>query len=233
MGAAKSLLASGVAAPSGPTLFSFRSHLGGLLRVKAFADNPTLELSLESLPPTRADVPGIEEALGVKEEAMAFVGRNRYDVLVELGSAAEVEGLSPSQERLVAISARGFIVTAAGGCERAPDADFTARFFGPSMGIPEDPATGSAQCALAPYWIERLGRQLSPQPNSHLSGESPLTPTVCGFQASKRGGSMGLSLAAEEEEEEGGVAERVVLSSQAQLVLRGDMALPPEIAELC
>ena len=101
------------------------------------------------------------------------------------------------------------------------------------MGIPEDPATGSAQCALAPYWIERLGRQLSPQPDSHLSSESPLTPSVRGFQASARGGSMGLSLAAEQEEEEegGGVAERVrvVLSSQAQLVLRGDMALPPEL----
>lgn len=100
------------------------------------------------------------------------------------------------------------------------------------MGIPEDPATGSAQCALAPYWIERLGRQLSPQPgDSHLSSESPLTPTVRGFQASARGGSMGLSLAAEQEEEGGGVAERerVVLSSQAQLVLRGDMALPPEL----
>ena len=97
------------------------------------------------------------------------------------------------------------------------------------MGIPEDPATGSAQCALAPYWIERLGRQLSPQPDSHLSSESPLTPTVRGFQASARGGSMGLSLAAEQEEEGGGVVERVVLSSQAQLVLRGDMALPPEL----
>ncbi len=132
MGAAKSLLAAGVAAPTGAsTLFSFHSHLGGLLRVKAFTDNPTLELSLESLPPAPADVPGIAAALGVEED-LAFVGRNRYDVLVELGSAAAVEGLRPSQERLAAISARGFIVTAAGGCERAPDADFTSRFFGPS-----------------------------------------------------------------------------------------------------
>ena len=113
-------------------LFSFRSHLGGLLRVKAFADDPTLELSLESLPPAPADVDGIAAALGVREQAIAYVGRNRYDVLVELGSAAAVEGLRPSQERLAAISARGFIVTAAGGCERAPDADFTSRFFGPS-----------------------------------------------------------------------------------------------------
>ena len=45
------------------------------------------------------------------------------------------------------------IVTAPGdGC------DFVSRFFGPQVGIDEDPVTGSAHCSLMPYWAERLGR---------------------------------------------------------------------------
>ncbi|EOD04601.1 hypothetical protein EMIHUDRAFT_46465, partial [Emiliania huxleyi CCMP1516] len=44
---------------------------------------------------------------------------------------------------------RGLIVTAAGS---GSEADFVSRFFGPAVGIPEDPVTGSAHCTLAPYW---------------------------------------------------------------------------------
>ena len=43
---------------------------------------------------------------------------------------------------------------------RADDAayDFVSRCFGPKFGIDEDPVTGSAHCALGPYWAERLGQ---------------------------------------------------------------------------
>ena len=43
------------------------------------------------------------------------------------------------------------------------------RVFGPNVGVPEDPATGSAQCVAGPYWAAQLGRgelvarQLSPR----------------------------------------------------------------------
>ncbi|HEX4048666.1 MAG TPA: PhzF family phenazine biosynthesis protein, partial [Elusimicrobiota bacterium] len=39
--------------------------------------------------------------------------------------------------------------------------------------IPEDPVTGSAHCAIGPYWVDRLGK-----------------PVLSAFQASKRGGSL-------------------------------------------
>jgi predicted PhzF superfamily epimerase YddE/YHI9 len=62
----------------------------------------------------------------------------------------------------------GVIVTAPGdGGE-----DYVCRFFAPSVGIDEDPVTGSISCMLAPYWSERLGkrrltaRQLSPRGGS-------------------------------------------------------------------
>jgi predicted PhzF superfamily epimerase YddE/YHI9 len=39
------------------------------------------------------------------------------------------------------------------------DCDFVSRFFAPAKGIPEDSVTGSAHCALIPYWSERLGKK--------------------------------------------------------------------------
>jgi PhzF family phenazine biosynthesis protein len=36
--------------------------------------------------------------------------------------------------------------------------DFVSRYFAPSYGVSEDPVTGSAHCALTPYWAERLGK---------------------------------------------------------------------------
>jgi predicted PhzF superfamily epimerase YddE/YHI9 len=47
--------------------------------------------------------------------------------------------------------------------------DFVSRFFAPDKGVPEDPVTGSAHCALTPFWAKRLGkktmkaRQVSPR----------------------------------------------------------------------
>jgi predicted PhzF superfamily epimerase YddE/YHI9 len=47
--------------------------------------------------------------------------------------------------------------------------DFISRFFAPEKGVPEDPVTGSAHCALTPYWSKRLqkttlrARQVSPR----------------------------------------------------------------------
>lgn len=48
----------------------------------------------------------------------------------------------------------GAIVTAQG-----EDSDFVSRYFAPKIGIPEDAATGSTHCTLAPYWSRRLGKR--------------------------------------------------------------------------
>ena len=85
------------------------------------------------------------------------------------------------------------IVTAASD-ER--DVDFVSRFFGPQSGVAEDPVTGSAHCALAPYWAARLGR-------------NPLV----GYQASARGGTVRVRMA----------GARVELTGGAVTVLRGEL----------
>ena len=98
--------------------------------------------------------------------------------------------------RLAAIEGRGVIITAAGG----DGADVTSRYFAPAYGIPEDPVTGSAHCALGPFWAARLGRDR----------------LVC-HQASARGGILRVEVR----------GDRVILGGQAVTVLEGRLAAEP------
>jgi len=92
------------------------------------------------------------------------------------------------------LAMRGLIVTAVGG-DRA---DFTSRCFFPQSGVPEDSVTGSAHCALAPYWALRLGRK-----------------ELTGYQASPRGGFVHCTVA----------EHRVLLKGSAITILRGELAI--------
>ena len=75
---------------------------------------------------------------------------------------ATVRSADPDLSLLEQLHPYGVALTAPGD-----DVDFVSRYFAPSYGIPEDPATGSIHAALAPYWAARLGahrlhaRQLS------------------------------------------------------------------------
>jgi predicted PhzF superfamily epimerase YddE/YHI9 len=117
------------------------------------------EPAAEAAPP-----PGLLEALRVR--SARFVGRSRFDYLVEVAEEAEVRELRPDLGRLGEIQTRGVIVTAG-----ASGYDFVSRFFAPAAGVAEDPVTGSAHCSLGPHWQARLGR-----------GD------LVGYQASARGG---------------------------------------------
>ena len=80
------------------------------------------------------------------------------DPLVEvrdLESEDQLRELQPDMTELMSLDARVVYYTAPG----ADGFDYADRVFGPKLGIPEDPATGSAHCALAPLWAERLGKK--------------------------------------------------------------------------
>lgn len=77
------------------------------------------------------------------------------DYLVVYDSEETVRSIKPDFAKLATLDLRGVIVTA-----RGRDVDFVSRFFAPKFGIPEDPVTGSAHCALTPYWSARLGKQI-------------------------------------------------------------------------
>jgi PhzF family phenazine biosynthesis protein len=132
--------------------------------------------------------PQLDEALGV---AFLYTGRNQFDYLVEVADEAMLRGLNPNHYLLRQLPVRGVIATA-----RGLEYDFVSRFFAPGSGIDEDPVTGSAHSALAPYWSKRLGKE-----------------EMVGFQASARGGVVKVRMA----------GDRVYMSGQAVTVLRGDL----------
>lgn len=80
--------------------------------------------------------------------------RKSRDFLALLGTEEEVRTLTPDLPQLATLDCLGIIATARGN-----DVDFVSRFFAPSVGIAEDPVTGSAHCTLIPYWAEKLGKQ--------------------------------------------------------------------------
>ena len=161
----------------------------GLLTARK--DGEWISMDFPAKPEQPADArESLARALGAEP---AYVGRSQFDLLVELESEAAVRALDPDQSLLKQVEARGIIVTAradGGGY------DFVSRFFGPRVGVPEDPVTGSAHCVLAPYWAAKLGR-------------SELT----GFQASKRGGVVRVRL----------TGDRIKLLGQAVTVLQGEL----------
>lgn len=148
-------------------------------------------LDFPGTPAVAASAPaGLAEILGATPH---WVGRSPFDWVVELETDATVRGLDPELSRIARIDARGVIVTA-----RADDGrhDFVSRFFAPAAGVPEDPVTGSAHCALAPFWAERLGRT-----------------DLVGYQASARGGTVRTRL----------MGDRVLLGGSAVTVARGEL----------
>jgi predicted PhzF superfamily epimerase YddE/YHI9 len=130
--------------------------------------------------------------LGYTEHTVRFVGKNRMDYLVHLGSEREVRALRPDFEVLKQVDCRGVIVTAQADTNQGYAV--VSRFFAPAGGILEDHATGSAHCALAPYWTEQLGIN-----------------RLLAHQASPRGASLEMEM----------THSRVLLRGQAVTIMEG------------
>jgi PhzF family phenazine biosynthesis protein len=134
--------------------------------------------------------PQLAEALGAD---LIWVGRNQFDYLAEVADEPALRALQPNHHLLRQLKVRGVIATSK---SKNPEFDFVSRFFAPGSGIDEDPVTGSAHTALAPYWGPKLKKS-----------------EMVGFQASERGGVVKVRLN----------GDRVYLSGQAVTVLRGDL----------
>ena len=150
-----------------------------------------IELDFPAMHPKSAEPPdGLIEALRAPAR---YVGKSRFDYLVELGSEETVRDLRPDFAGLRTLPVRGVIVTSLAS---TPGWDFVSRFFAPGSGIDEDPVTGSAHCALAPYWSAKLGKT-----------------EFTARQMSPRGGTLKITLA----------GERVKLRGQATVVVKGEL----------
>lgn len=123
---------------------------GGQLRVTRAGPRLTLDFPANELEAVDVDM-GICSALGaIASEAMVPVSR-RGALLYVYEFEQDVAALTPDFSALAGASDVSVIVTAPGD-----ECDFVSRFFGPQVGIDEDPVTGSAHCSLVPYWAARL-----------------------------------------------------------------------------
>ncbi len=139
----------------------FHTRSGVLTAVKR---GDWIELDFPATPDEPVDAPaGLAESLGLTPR---YVGRSRFDYVVEVDDEDTVRDLRPDFARMKELGGRGVIVTSRAA---SPDWDFVSRFFAPAAGIDEDPVTGSAHCCLGPFWSRRLNktsfraRQISPR----------------------------------------------------------------------
>jgi len=109
---------------------------------------------------------GLGEALGV---VPVEVVADTFNYIALLESAQVVREIAPDIAAIARMDRSGVIVTAQGD----GNYDFVSRYFAPAKGIPEDPVTGGAHCALAPFWAKRLNKT-----------------AFRAFQASRRGGEI-------------------------------------------
>jgi PhzF family phenazine biosynthesis protein len=137
----------------------------GPLTVQRQGDRFAMDFPTRQAAPV-ATPPGLADALGARP---VEVLHDRFNYLCLLDSAATVRGLAPNHPALGRLDAGGVIVTAPGD----EGYDCVSRYFAPAKGIDEDPVTGGAHCALAPFWTARLGK-----------------PEIRAYQASARGGEM-------------------------------------------
>lgn len=151
-----------------------------------------LELDFPSQPGAPIDPPqALIEALGGAPQEV--LRSTHYDVVV-YGSEAEVRVLTPDIPALREHDRVGVTTTAPGD-----EVDFVSRFFAPLAGVDEDPVTGSAHCALAPYWADRTGSRV-----------------LRARQISSRGGELRCELR----------GDRIGIAGDAVLVLVGELRIP-------
>ncbi len=115
------------------------------------------------------------------------------DYIVVFDNEMDIRMAKPDFDELKKLDLRGVIITA-----KSKNYDFVARFFAPSLGINEDPVTGSAYTQLAPYWAKKLGKN-----------------KFCVKQLSKRGGKLGCEI----------MGDRVKISGSAVKFMQGTISI--------
>lgn len=180
------LYEEGYLKPDQKACFHTRSGL-----LKAIRKGEWIELDFPAEPQVQIPPPPeLAEALGVKPK---YVGKNRFDYIVEVDSEETVRNLKPDLALLKEIPVRGVIVTSIATSQRY---DFVSRFFAPAIGINEDPVTGSAHCCLGPFWKERLNKD-----------------EFVAWQVSSRGGVIRVRVS----------EKRVFLGGEAVTIMRGEL----------
>jgi predicted PhzF superfamily epimerase YddE/YHI9 len=135
------------------------------------------------------------EALGIDSHDIEFWGEFETKDFLVLKQEDHLHSLAPNFRLLEYCTGRGMVISALSSRE---DVDIVCRYFAPWVGVNEDPVTGSAYCALAPYWGNRLGKT-----------------SLIGYQESERGGYVSMLV----------TPRGVEISGQAVIVIRGTLTV--------
>lgn len=164
----------------------FHSHKSGELCVERSGE--LLVLDFPSYSPAKCEQPALGEILGREPLEIAEAG----GYLVALfANEADVAEIKPDFRAMNDLDSHAVVVTAKGS-----NCDFVSRFFGPAVGVDEDPVTGSSHCRLIPYWAEKLGKT-----------------KLFARQISKRGGEIYCEL----------IDDRVKMGGNAALYMKGEI----------
>lgn len=170
----------------------FETRYSGTLTVRKDGDLLSMDFPALFATHPKAIPKNLAQALGAEAPPSQVLEVNDiYIVIFE--DESTIQNLRPDFSLLERLHPAVVAVTAPG-----KKVDFVSRYFKPSYGMPEDPVTGSAHCALTPYWSQRLGK-------SKLHAR----------QLSQRGGELWCEMA----------GERVILKGSAVLAMRGTLEL--------
>ena len=169
--------------------FEFHTKNRDVLKIKREEEIIAMDFPSHAPKEANQDIDEISDALQLKP--VSFLS-GLYGLAV-FENESQVLKLEPNLAAIKNLDHEGIIVTAP-----STSVDFVSRFFGPKLGIPEDPVTGGAHCVLIPYWSERLNKK-------HMKAK----------QISKRGGELYCH------QHEG----RVTIGGKATTYLRGEILL--------
>jgi len=168
----------------------FSTRLKGNVTVRS--EGELLSMDFPALfPKPTFDVPdSLFPALRLRSKPSEVLEVNEtYFVILE--NQAAIQDLRPDTQMLMRLHPYAVSVSTPGD-----SSDIVSRYFAPGYGIPEDPVTGSAHCALTPYWTKRLGKR-----------------ALHARQFSARGGELWTEMA----------GERVILKGKAVLTMQGTL----------
>jgi predicted PhzF superfamily epimerase YddE/YHI9 len=117
----------------------------GDIQVRKNAEGFSLCLPLFTLTPVVPDA--LPAAISQGKTVAAASGR---DLILELASKQQVIDYQPDFNAIRQLPWHALLLTAVDDTAATPG--YVLRYFAPSIGIDEDPATGSAHCSLLPYW---------------------------------------------------------------------------------
>jgi PhzF family phenazine biosynthesis protein len=177
---------------AGPDEVRFETHLSGALTVRQngniFSMDFPAMFGKTCVNPPEALIHG----LGPGTRPSSLLEANDTYIAIYKTQRA-IQDIRPDFATLEQLHPLAVAITAPG-----EEADFVSRYFAPSYGIPEDPVTGSAHCALTPYWAERLGKM-----------------QLHARQVSDRGGDLSCEMA----------GNRVIIKGSAVLTLQGTLQI--------